>query len=432
MARPIREVGSTVGRPQGQFLGSAGWLIASLLLALVVWFLATATQNPTIQQRFPQRVPITVGVPEGYVITRRNVESAQITVRTLQSTWLQLDVADLAVNADFSAIQLDPSAEKMKVKVPLVASLLNNRPGAIIDFTPREIELELALRGEQLLQIKVAVAQEAPVGFIATSLVPSINEARLVGPKSAINTVASVQAPISLRGQNTSFSQVVELLPLDSNGVLVEDVQVIPPQITVSVVIQEREDVTGLLVVPSYAGAIPDGYQLKRDSWQPRRVFVRGDQRVIAAMNGTIPTEAIDLSGHIQPFTQTVQLKLPTGVTLPDPTDITITVVIEPILVTREFTGIAVQPQGLDPADYAISTKPDRVRVRVTGPQQIVAALTEKDISVYADLSGLSAGTHTVQLLASVSAAELRSENLELPENQAEITITSRNPTPTP
>jgi hypothetical protein len=68
----------------------------------------------------------------------------------------------------------------------------------------------------------------------------------------------------------------------------------------------------------------------------------------------------------------------------------------------------------------------------VTGPQSIVDALTERDISVYAPLSGLIVGKHTVTLQATAAGTDLAGSSIEIPENQAEVTIMARNPTVTP
>ncbi|MBX3066187.1 MAG: hypothetical protein KF726_24625, partial [Anaerolineae bacterium] len=283
-----------------------------------------------------------------------------------------------------------------------------------------------------IVSVSVIPAQDPPVGFIASEIIPSETQVKVVGPRMLVERVAEARATINLQNQSISFVRSLELRAIGADNTIVEGVTLSPAEITVSVKIQERDDVTGLQVVPSYIGTPAEGYQLKSDNWSPRRIFVRGDSAAIAAMNGVITTEDIDLTGRDQTFTQSMRLQLPAGVTMPDPTDITITVVIEPVLITREFSGIPVQTQGLDPADYEITVKPDRVRVRITGPQRIVSALTEEDISVFAPLTGLGVGKHLVTLEASVAAAELATGNIDIPDEQAEVTISDRTATPKP
>src|SRR5260221_5976232 len=108
-------------------------------------------------------------------------------------------------------------------------------------------------------------------------------------------------------------------------------------------------------------------------------------------MNGIVYTDPNDLTGQTKTFTQTVKLTLPPGVTLTDPVEVTVTVDVEPLVGSREFNDILVQPQGLDPTDYAITLQPDHVNVIVNGPQASLDALSDTDITVIAPLSGLSA-----------------------------------------
>src|SRR5262249_77094 len=126
------------------------------------------------------------------------------------------------------------------------------------------------------------------------------------------------------------------------------------------------------------------------------------------------------------------KLALPVGVTLIDPVEVTVTVNIEPLVGSREFDNVPVQPQGLDPADWTITVQPDHVSVIVNGPATPLEALTDSDISVIAPLGGLSAGKSTVTLQASITKPGFSSQDVVLPNPKAEVTIVSLHPTATP
>jgi len=247
-----------------------------------------------------------------------------------------------------------------------------------------------------------------------------------------VQRVQAAQAAIGLSNQRSPLTVSVPLLPVDSDNKVVPNVSVVPSSMIIAIQVQLRPDGAELAVDPRFSGDLPTGYFRSNYSWEPRRMVVRGDRTAIEQMNGVIPTEPINLSGRTQTFTQTVKLSLPTGVILPDPTDIVITVEIQPVPDSREFANIPVQVQGLDPADYMITIKPDKVSVIVTGPKVVVDALTDKDISVFAPLTGLTPGKHTVTLQASVARAEITRDDVTVPNNQAEVEIIARNPTQTP
>jgi YbbR domain-containing protein len=247
-----------------------------------------------------------------------------------------------------------------------------------------------------------------------------------------VRQVVVAQARISLQDQRTSFSRTVRLVAVDANGKEIDGVSLTPAEITVTMDIQPRPDVTELSVVPTLSGDLPSGYFRRNYNWDPKTVVVRGDRATIDSMNGFIQTEPVDLTGRTQTFTQRVKLALPEGVTLPDPTDITVTVEVEPVLGSREFDNIPVQTQGLDAADFSVTVQPDRVNVIVSGPQQILDVLTPNDISVIAPVAGLSAGKTTVTLQASVARAEITAQDIVIPNARVEVTIVALHPTPTP
>ncbi|MCC7207432.1 MAG: hypothetical protein IT323_09005 [Anaerolineae bacterium] len=407
-------------------LDNLGWLLVSLALASVIWYAAVSAQNPVEQRRFTQRVPVEIRTDPGMLIVNRPQQlTALVTIRALRSAWNEIATENISVVADLSG--LGPGV----YNVELVGALAGVRGGAVVSVDPRTASLELQRREEKRVNVEVQFAQEPPVGYTAnaTSAEPT---ALVSGPAASVEKVAAAVARISVGERRTGFSQDVTLLAVDAAGETVADVTLTPAEMRIDVAVQQRPDVSELNVEPRIVGEAPDGYVRGNYNWQPKRIIVRGDQDAIAAMNGSVSTEPIDLTGRIATFSETVHLVLPDGVTMPDPTDVTVTVEIEPVVVTREFANIGVQSQGMDPADYRIVIQPERVNVLVRGPQAIVDGLTPEDVSVYAPLSGLPPGTHTVTLIASVSDASIRAENVTIPNDQATVIIESLEPTRTP
>jgi YbbR domain-containing protein len=406
-------------------LDNLGWLLGSIALATIVWYVAWSAQNPVEQRRLANRLPIHLVAPDGLLVVNTPVDTAQVTVRAPRSVWEVLEDEDVNVTADLS--KLGPGTYTIELQALLSAA----RHGIVTDIQPSQITVQLARSSEQLVKIDVIRIAEAPPGF---NSLPSLSEkeTRVTGPENKVKQVVVAQARISLQDQRTSFSRTIRLVPVDVNGKEVDSVTLTPAEITVNMEIQPRPDVTELSVVPNLSGDLPSGYFRRNYNWDPKTVVVRGDRTTIDGMNGFIQTEPVDLTGRTQTFTQRVKLALPEGVTLPDPTDITVTVEIEPVLGSREFDNIPVQPQGLDPADFSITVQPDRVNVIVSGPQQILDVLTPGDISVIAPVAGLSAGKTTVTLQASVARAEITSNDIVIPNDRVEVTILALHPTATP
>jgi YbbR domain-containing protein len=402
-----------------------GWMVGSLLLSVIVWYVASAAQNPVEQRRLPSQITVQLNTDEGMLVVGEVETTAQVTVRAPRSVWDVLAAEDIGVVADLS--KRGPG----KYTVPLVATLSKARHGIVTDIQPSQITVELARRSEQLVSVNIVRMAEPPPGFVANPT-PADSAARIVGPETLVTKVVAVQARISLQDQRTTFTRSVPLVAVDADNKEVTGVEVSPTAVNVTVEITTRSDVTELSVIPNLIGELPEGYLRRNYSWEPNSVLVRGDRTTIGGMNGFVSTEAIDLTGKTAAFTQRVKLALPFGVTTTDPIDISVTVQIEPIIGSREFDNVPVQTQGLDPADFQITVLPDRVNVIVSGPQIILNTLEASDISVIAPLSGLSTGKFPVTLEASVTKPGINAQDIVIPNAKVEVTIVALNPTVTP
>ena len=406
-------------------LDNLGWLFGSILLSTIVWYIASSAQNPVEQRRLANRIDIQVQADDGVLIVTKSADAAQVTIRAPRSVFDVLSSEDISVVADLTKLQ-----PGKKYTVPLQARLSDARRGVITDIQPSQITVELARRSEHLVNIVVVRTAEPPPGFNATEALSTPN-AKIVGPDNLVNIVVAAQARISLQDQRAGFARTIPLIAVDADSKQVSGVTIDPAEVTVTVDIQPRPDVTELAVVPRLTGDLPSGYFRRNYSWDPKTVVVRGDRTTIENLNGVVSTDPIDLTGKTQTFSQRVKLALPTGVTTPDPVEVSVTVEIEAVLGSREFTNIPVQTQGLDPADYAITVQPDHVNVIVNGPQPVLDALTPGDISVIAPLAGLSAGKYPVTLQASITKPGISNQDILIPNAKAEVTIIALHPTAT-
>jgi YbbR domain-containing protein len=409
-------------------LDNLGWLIGSLLLAFAVWYAALAARDPVEQRRLIGQVPIELRYDEGLIVANRPPTAAQVTVRGLQSVFGTLETRQVKVIADLSGLAPREEPYSIELRGVLAPEV---RGAAVVAVQPSRISVQLARRAEQLKDISIRFEQEPPIGYTVTAQ-PAQTEVLVVGAAERVAQVAAVQARVSVQNQRGIFTLTLPLSAVDAEGRPVPDVTLTPAEVAVTVEVQPRSDVTELAVEPRLRGDLPSGYIRVNQTWSPRRVFVRGDQRTIDAMNGVIFTEPIDLSNRTETFTQLVQLSLPRGVTLIEPRDIAVTIEIEAVQGSREFTGIPVQVQGIDTADFAVTVQPERVNVIVRGAQVALDKLRAEDIRIFAALNGLGVGVHQVKLQASVAREGFSGENVVIPNNVVEVSIAARNPTPTP
>jgi len=408
-------------------LDNLGWLVGAIGLATLAWYAATSAADPVDQRRLPYAIPIEYRLPEGLIIANKPPTTGQVVVRGLQSAFQSIDARNVRIVADLT----NYAPSETPYTIDLVGSLTDVRGATVTAVQPARVTVQLARRAELLKAVTVRFKEEPPIGYTASAL-PDPTEVLVSGPAEAIARVEGVEARVNLRNRREAFTLPVPLIAVDANGKPIPEVTLTPAEVLLSVDVQQRSDVTEVAVEPRLIGSIPTGYLRVSQVWEPRRIFVRGEQSAIDRLNGILYTEPINLTGKTDTFTQIVRLSLPAGITLPDPQDITVTIEIEPIPGSREFTGILIQPQGLDPADYQITIRPERVNVIVRGPQVVVDGLTADDVKVFAPVAGLAAGTHRIRLQATVADAEITPENVVITTGEAEVVIVARNPTPTP
>src|SRR5579871_4973270 len=173
-------------------LDNLGWMVASLLLAVIVWYVATSQENPVEQQRLPNRVPVQTLTDPGIMIVDVPVNTAQVTIRAPRSVFDVIQTEDISVVADLTKLQ--PGTHT----VPLTASLSNARRGIITDIQPSQITVTLARQIEQLVNVNVVQTADPPPGFTASET-PSVPAAKVIGPEASVKRVVAAQARISLQ-----------------------------------------------------------------------------------------------------------------------------------------------------------------------------------------------------------------------------------------
>lgn len=99
------------------FLYNLSWLLASFLLAFLVWILATVQADPIAQQTLAS-VPVTIVTREGYtVIDLPRPPTVRVIVRGQQSAISLLTADDLSVRANLT------EADIGQVTVPLTVNI---------------------------------------------------------------------------------------------------------------------------------------------------------------------------------------------------------------------------------------------------------------------------------------------------------------------
>jgi YbbR domain-containing protein len=126
----------------------------------------------------------------------------------------------------------------------------------------------------------------------------------------------------------------------------------------------------------------------------PDTVKVRGPANVVNRMT-SVETLPLDLEGAKGQFSRELRLSAADETLSFMPERVTVAVMLEEEIMTREFSRVDVTAKNLS-GKYSVS--PRQAQVKLSGPKRILADLKLGPEQVYLDLKGLKSGTHSVPL----------------------------------
>jgi YbbR domain-containing protein len=231
-----------------------------------------------------------------------------------------------AATVDLSGVTTEPGAPPLAVPVTLVS--LDQRV-QIVDFQPREVQVQLDPVGERSLPVTVALGT-VPEGVTVGQPQVEPSSVTLRGAQTRVESVTQVVARVSLDASGLSIDRDVDLVAVDGNGNPVPSVEIDPERVRVRIAVALELANRTLPVVPVLTGAPAAGYRISAITVEPLIVTVSGEAATIGALDGA-PTEAINIDGRTTDLEAIVNLDLPDGASVNGSDQVRVVLTIEPI-----------------------------------------------------------------------------------------------------
>ena len=405
--------------PQRATLGrNLAWLVASMVLAFFVWFVATLDRDP-VSERIFRNVPILVTVAEGLVVTGQSREIATVTVRAPQTTLARLTLDDIVVQARLD--DLGPGEHNVALQ-----SSVSRR--AISDTSPRQLYVQLEPLLERQVPVAVDVMLSLPRGFEIgeEGLRPASQEVLVSGPQRKVEEVVAARIALNLSQRRSDFSDELRLQPVNADGSIVSDVSLSPATMLVQVPVRTRSDIRQVSVQPNIlVDTLPEGYTLSSVSYNPEVVLVSGDPEALESAPDTLSTDPISLEGRNSSFE--VQTRVSTAgedLFVFGGQGITVSIGITPLLTSRQFDLAPVEFIGLAD-EHTASLSPDTVTVLLTGARNALEIMSAADLRVLVDLNELEAGSHSVAPDVSLNLDNDDVENISVLPSEIDVAIST-------
>ncbi|HEV8669646.1 MAG TPA: CdaR family protein [Candidatus Limnocylindria bacterium] len=367
---------------------------AAIVIAIVFWVANAQNAAPRlVTVAFDGRVPVERpdNVPSGYVL-RGQLGDVGVTLRGIAGTADRVALSDLHATIDVKSLTLG-RAEPQDARVIVTVA----KDGVeVVDVLPATISVRVEKLTSRNIPVQPRFANSPPSGARAGDAAVNPTEVRVTGPESDISRIVAVLATVGFGDAQTDIETSTPAIAVDAAGAPIDGLQMEPGVVVVKVPVLPIATTRTVPVVFNLRGAVAAGYWVVGVAMDPFAVTVRGDEKVLATLD-RIETLAIDVGGLSATKTQSVGLAIPEGVTLLKPTDVTVTMTVQPLTGTRLFTSVVVVT-GLATNQVA-DVDPTSVTVLFAGPVPALTALTTDQASATVDASGRAPGTYTLDVI---------------------------------
>lgn len=409
---------------KGFFTKNLALKIVSLLFAMLIWGYVMVEVNP-------KRVKTITDVPISFsgesslhdrglaVRGDRDDILRNVTVRVkVQLTdYTGLDASDISASVSLRPVN---KADTYKLKIDATSSL-----GTVENVSPSEISIEVDELATMLVPIDVEYSGELPDGYWKSEPTLASQSIKVSGPRDDVSTISKAICTIDLEDRTTSYNEAILLKYVDKNGDEIDTALFLDTLPSVVV----KMDVMRIVELPINAAdavlgadALPANYEVYDVVATPPTVRVVGSENALSGLTG-IKIENIDVSGSTSSVQQNVVITAPEGTTLLDDPNITVYVGIREKQDSAQFKGVPIETKGLG-KKLTAELSATECEVNITGRTSLMKLLRRKDVSVYVDLTGLTAGTYKITPMVSLASKEMQTDlqwTVSLPE--ATVTI---------
>ncbi|GGJ33567.1 CdaR family protein [Deinococcus roseus] len=282
--------------------------IISLVLAVVVYLVATADQRSTSERSF--EVPVQV-VDTSASASQRDVSDIPKTIRVTLSGPLNrletLEADRIEVNLDVSNVPTGRFQSKLEVTEPSGTTLVNYTPQVISGLIDQVITVRLPIRITHL-----NASDNEMFRFTSNP-----EQVQVTGPQNRVESITNVVTQPANYQENTI--RQVNVIPIDAQGHEVQEVTMAPRSVQVTRIDQGSLPIK---TVPIKLAPQDGKFQVVRATFNPRTVRVLGTPEnlgKIESVQATVPLKE-------GTYTTQAQLNLPEGYTALDRITVTLSV----------------------------------------------------------------------------------------------------------
>ena len=386
--------------------------VLSLMFAILLWGDVLMTQNPP---RVKTVTDVTVSIEGEADLTTRKLtlrgdraallEDVSVRVRTELTSYADISADDITASINLSRIT---STGKHTVRIHAKSS-----SGDVVSVSPSEIEVEIDTLTTRNIPIEIHEEGELPEGYWAGDVQLDSATVLLEGPGTDLAKIVKAVGTIDLTNRTESLNQSIMLALYDKEGNVVESSILFGGMPTV---VAKQEILPSKLVPIDVDGAIigreelPENFEIASYGTSLESTLVRivGDADVIQKIE-SLSLEPVDVTGCTESIQQELAINVPEGVRIIGADSVNLQVTIREKTAVLELTELPIEIVGLARKQTATLSQ-ELANVTFSGRVSLLAGITRGDVKVYADVTGLAAGTHDVKLALQIDGEDVPSD----------------------
>lgn len=355
---------------------------------------ALVLTNQSVEAIYNEEAYVVEGIPKNVDITLMGRKSDLYLAKQLGEHTLSLDLSGLGVGT-----------HKVKLKY--------NNPIQTLDYKldPSTVTVVISPKVSEVrtLSTDIINSDKLEEKLIVSDVELDRDEVIIKSSEEKLSKVSSVKALVDVGSLNakdagTYEQENVRLVAYDENGKELNNIEIVPNNVSATVVITSPSKEVPIRVVP--VGDVKSGSAIKSIETSVSRVTIYGEESVLNEID-YVPVE-IDVENLGEDKTFKTTIKKPSGIRSISENTITINVTIES-QTSKDFNGIQVEMENLDSRYVALaaSEADTKVDVLVRGVSTVIDEIDATDIKAYVDLSNLGVGTHNVPVKVTGSDLKL-------------------------
>ena len=394
-----------------------GLKFLALVFAIAAWLIVVNVEDPDITKTFT----VTVEVQNEDLLSEagktyevlNDSNTIRVTATAKRSIMEGLSSSDFQAVTDLKDVVNNNLSGQQNLQVYISALRYNSQVS--INSTKQYMTVLIDDQVKKEIDVNVIPTGSPEMGFVTGEITGYPKSVTIQGPSSLVNSIAQAVVEVNIDGMTEDVNQELDIEFVDENGESVNTDKLTLSRSKATVYV-ECLSLQSISLQFETSGMPEDGYEVSGITADKDTIMVKGTADQLADLTSlTISGDALNIDGASEDKTVTVDVNdyLPKGVSLQSDEGSQVQVTISITAYQKKeitYPTSMIDISGLGSL-YNASFKDSQISFSVNCPKSMASSITADSVTVRADLTGMSAGTHHVDLeVALPEGASLESD----------------------